>query len=366
MSAEHLEKTPLQGLHVECGAKMVGFAGYDMPVQFPAGVMAEHRHCRTAAGLFDVSHMGQVRLSGGDPAAALETLVPGDIRGLAPGQMRYTMFTNAEGGVMDDLMALNRGDDLFLVVNAACKAGDLAHMAEHLDGVEIDYQADRGLLALQGPEAAAVLARHAPETAAMPFMTAKEISLAGADCLVTRSGYTGEDGFEIGMAGDAAETVARLLLAEPEVEPIGLGARDSLRLEAGLCLYGHDLDAETSPIEAALLWTIPKHRRETGGFLGDARILREIAEKPARRRVGVRPEGRVVAREGVEIQAGGETIGHITSGGFGPSVEHPVAMGYVAAAFAKPGTVVDLLVRGQPRPAEIVKLPFHPHRYFRG
>ena len=365
-NTETAAATPLHGLHVELGAKMVPFAGYDMPVQYPSGVMAEHNHCRAAAGLFDVSHMGQVRLVGADPAAALERLVPGDIQGLAPGQMRYTMFTSAEGGILDDLMALRRDDCVFLVVNAACKAEDLAHLAAHLDDVEIDHQADRGLLALQGPGAVAALVRHAPDVAAMPFMTAKEISLAGAPCLVTRSGYTGEDGFEIGMDGDAADRVARLLLADPSVAPIGLGARDSLRLEAGLCLYGHDLDVTTSPIEAVLLWTIAKHRRVAGAFPGADRILREIAEKPSRRRVGIRPAGRVIAREGVEIQVNGEAVGQITSGGFGPSVEHPVAMGYVATPFATPGTAIDLMVRGQPRPAEIVKLPFQPHRYFRG
>ncbi|MEQ9124848.1 MAG: glycine cleavage system aminomethyltransferase GcvT [Alphaproteobacteria bacterium] len=365
-SPSELRKTPLHDLHVELGAKLVEFAGYAMPVQYPAGVMAEHRQTRESAGLFDVSHMGQVRLLGDKAAAAFEALVPGDIQALAPGEMRYTMFTNPEGGVIDDLMALAREDHLFLVVNAACKERDLAHMAVHLPGIEIDHQADRGLLALQGPKAAAVLAGHAPAVAGMSFMTAMEIDLAGASCLVTRSGYTGEDGFEIGMPGDAAEAVARLLLADPAVEPIGLGARDSLRLEAGLCLYGHDLDEETSPIEAALAWTISKRRREEGGFLGDARILRELAEKPARRRVGIRPEGRVVAREGVEIQIDGAAVGQITSGGFGPSVEHPVAMGYVATAHAKVGAKVDLVVRGQARPAEIVRMPFHPHRYFRG
>ncbi len=366
MSADANLKTPLHGLHVALGAKMVPFAGYDMPVQYPAGVMAEHRHCRAAAGLFDVSHMGQVRLSGDDPAAALETLVPGDIQGLAPGQMRYATFTNAAGGVLDDLMVLRRDDHLFLVVNAACKHADLAHMAERLEGVEIDHQPDRGLLALQGPAAAAVLAKHAPDVADMSFMTGRDIVIDGVDCLVTRSGYTGEDGYEIGMAGDAAERIAKLLLADDAVAPIGLGARDSLRLEAGLCLYGHDMDETTSPVEAALLWTIAKHRRETGGFLGAERILREIQEKPGRRRVGVRPEGRVVAREGVEIAIDGKVVGQITSGGFGPSVEHPVAMGYVTAAHAAVGTKVDLLVRGQARPAEIAKLPFHPHRYHRG
>lgn len=366
MASTELEKTALHALHLDHGAKMVPFAGYDMPVQYPLGVMGEHRHCREQAGLFDVSHMGQVRLLGDDPATSLEALVPGDIKGLDAGQMRYTMFTNDAGGVLDDLMVLNQGDHLFLVVNAACKAQDLAWMAERLDGVEIEHQDDRALMALQGPAAAAVLAAHAPDAAAMPFMIGQAMTIGGVDCLVTRSGYTGEDGYEIGMANSDAETVAALLLGDERVAPIGLGARDSLRLEAGLCLYGHDLDQTTSPIEAALLWTVAKRRREEGGFPGADRIQREIAEKPSRRRVGIKPEGRVVAREGVEIQIDGETVGTVTSGGFGPSVEHPVGMGYVAREHAVVGAKLDLMVRGQARPAEVVKLPFHPHRYYRG
>lgn len=365
--------TPLHDLHLDYGAKLVGFAGYAMPVQYPDGIMAEHRWCRAHAGLFDVSHMGQVRLSGGDPAAALEALVPGDIQGLAPNTQRYTMFTNADGGVLDDLMVLHQGDHLLLVVNAACKHQDLAHMAAHLGDTKIEHFEDRALLALQGPEAVAALARLAPDFAQTitetPFMGAIEITLAGAECLATRSGYTGEDGYEISMPGDAAPAVAALLLSDESVKPIGLGARDSLRLEAGLCLYGHDMDETTSPIEAGLRWTISKRRREDGGFLGEARILRELKDGPARRRVGIRPEGRVIAREGVDIAFSGQAIGTITSGGFGPSVEHPVAMGYVARggdAGVKLGDTVDLMVRGQPRPAEIVKMPFHPHQYFRG
>lgn len=366
MASTELAKTALHALHLEHGAKMVPFAGYDMPVQYPLGVMGEHRHCREQAGLFDVSHMGQVRLLGDDPAASLEALVPGDIKGLDAGQMRYTMFTNDAGGVLDDLMVLRRDDHLFLVVNAACKAQDLAWMAERLQGVEIDHQDDRALMALQGPAAAAVLAAHAPDAASMPFMTGQAMTIGGVDCLVTRSGYTGEDGYEIGMANSDAAAVAALLLGDEQVAPIGLGARDSLRLEAGLCLYGHDLDETTSPIEAALLWTVAKRRRKEGGFPGADRIQREIAEKPSRRRVGIKPEGRVVAREGVEIQVDGQTVGTVTSGGFGPSVEHPVGMGYVAREHAVAGTKIDLMVRGQARPAEVVKLPFHPHRYYRG
>jgi len=362
--SEDLLKTPLYDLHVRHGGKMVGFTGYNMPVQYADGIMAEHKWCREHAGLFDVSHMGQVKLSGADPAAALETLVTGDIQGLGINQQRYTMFTNAGGGVLDDLMVLNRGDHLMLVVNAACKHQDIAHLEASLDGVEVEYFPDRALLALQGPEAAAVLTKHAPEVANIPFMSAIDITLAGAQCLATRSGYTGEDGFEIAMASDAAEDVANLLLADDAVRPIGLGARDSLRLEAGLCLYGHDLDETTSPVEAGLRWTIPKHRRESGGFLGAERIQRELAEGPSRRRVGIKPEGRVLAREGVEIAIDGAVVGTVTSGGFGPSCDHPVVMGYVAKG--KTGDAVDLMVRGQARPAQIVKVPFHPHRYYRG
>ncbi len=362
--SEDLLKTPLYDLHVRLGGKMVGFTGYNMPVQYADGIMAEHKWCREHAGLFDVSHMGQVKLSGADPAAALEMLVPGDTQGLGINQQRYTMFTNAGGGVLDDLMALNRGDHLILVVNAACKHQDIAHLEAHLNGVEVEYFPDRALLALQGPEAVAVLGKHTPEVVSIPFMSAIDITLAGAKCLATRSGYTGEDGFEIAMANDAAEDVANLLLADDAVRPIGLGARDSLRLEAGLCLYGHDLDETTSPVEAGLRWTIPKHRRAGGGFLGAERIQRELAEGPARRRVGIKPEGRVLAREGVEIAKDGAVIGTVTSGGFGPSCDHPVVMGYVSNG--KTGDAVDLMVRGQARPAQIVKMPFHPHRYYRG
>ena len=367
MTDAPLLRTPLFDLHLAHGGKMVGFAGYEMPVQYAGGVMAEHKHVREKAGLFDVSHMGQVMLIGANAAAELEKLVPGDVVGLPVGTQRYSMFTDPSGGVLDDLMIAKLAEDrLFLVVNAACKSADLAHLEASLQGVEIDHQEDRGLLALQGPAAAAALARHAPETSAMAFMDVRDVTVGGAPCRVSRSGYTGEDGFEIGMASGDAETIAALLLEDDDVALIGLGARDSLRLEAGLCLYGHDLDTSTSPVEAALLWTIAKRRREQGGFLGEDRILREIAEKPSRRRVGVKPEGRVVAREGVEIQVAGEAVGQITSGGFGPSIEHPVAMGYVAREHAKVGTKVDLMVRGQARPAEIVKLPFFPHRYHRG
>ncbi|HEX9465793.1 MAG TPA: glycine cleavage system aminomethyltransferase GcvT [Alphaproteobacteria bacterium] len=359
--------TPLHALHRELGARLVPFAGYDMPVQYPAGIIAEHLHCRAAAGLFDVSHMGQVTLTGPDAAAALETLVPGDITGLAAGHTRYTLFTDETGGILDDLMVSNAGDPdhLFLVVNAACKAEDVAHLRRHIGRtIEIRELTDRALLALQGPRAGAVMARLAPDAVAMNFMTFGRASIGGIPCWLTRSGYTGEDGFELSVAAEAAEKLARLLLSQPEVKPIGLGARDSLRLEAGLCLYGHDIDRSTTPVEAGLAWVIGKRRREAGGFPGDAVVRRQLAEGTQRRRVGIRPDGAAPAREQTAIvDAGGATLGVITSGGYGPSVGGPVAMGYVAAGSTAEGTPVGLVVRGQNRPAKIVKLPFVPHRY---
>ncbi len=363
-----LRHTPLNDLHLSLGAKMVPFAGYAMPVQYPAGIMAEHLHTRARAGLFDVSHMGQLRLSGAGAAAALEALVPSDITALAPGRMRYTLFTNDKGGILDDLMVTRAGDDLLLVVNAARKADDIAHLRRHLPaGVALTPLEDRALLALQGPEAASVLARFAPAVAAMGFMTGAAMTVDGLDCFVTRSGYTGEDGFEISAPALAADRLARRLLAEPEVMPVGLGARDSLRLEAGLCLYGHDIDETTTVVEADLAWTIQKRRRAEGGFPGAAAIARELAAGAGRKRVGIKPEGRAPAREGTEIvDAQGATIGRITSGGFGPSVDGPIAMGYVASSAAALGTTVSLMIRGTPRPARIVPLPFVPHRYHRG
>lgn len=366
---EPLLRTPLHALHVELGARMVPFAGYDMPVQYPAGVLKEHLHTRAGAGLFDVSHMGQVRLRGDDPAKALEALVPGDIQGLAEGRIRYTLFTNDHGGILDDLMVTRVGPgELFLVVNAACKQADLAHLRAGLPGIAVEYLGDdAGLLALQGPAAAAVLARHVPAAATMAFMSAITADIKGIPVRISRSGYTGEDGYEIGMAGADAEALARLLLAEPEVAPIGLGARDSLRLEAGLCLYGHDIDTTTTPVEAALTWAVAKRRREEGGFPGAALLQRQFREGAARKRVGILPEGRAPAREHTEIQgADGAVIGSITSGGFGPSVNGPVAMGYVAAAHAAVGTPVSLMVRGKALPAKVAALPFVPHRYYRG
>jgi len=360
-----LHTTPLDSLHRELGAKMVPFAGYDMPVQYD-GIMAEHLHTRAQAGLFDVSHMGQALLTGGDPAAAIESLVPGDIQGLGTGRTRYTLLTNETGGILDDLMVTRRAGDLFLVVNAACKEQDFAHIGGGLaDQAELQLL-ERALLALQGPAAAAVLARLAPEVAAMPFMSFAVVDLVDSECFVTRSGYTGEDGYEISVPTEAAETLARRLLDHDEVKPIGLGARDSLRLEAGLCLYGSDIDTTMTPIEAGLTWTVGKRRREEGGFPGAEVIVRQIADGVTRKRVGLRPDGRAPARAHTEITASdGSVIGEVTSGGFGPSVGGPVAMGYVATEHAKPGSRIDFQVRGKTLPGEVVRMPFTEHRYFK-
>ena len=362
-----LKQTPLHDLHVARGGKMVPFAGYAMPVQYAAGILGEHRHTRERAGLFDVSHMGQVRLVGGDPAAAMEALVPGDIKALPAGQMRYTQLTNGQGGILDDLMVTNFGDHLFAVFNAACKDADTAHVRAHLPaGTKLETLDDRALLALQGPAAAVVLARHA-DCADMVFMQARPLEVAGIDCLVSRSGYTGEDGFEISVPDDKAVELAELLLNEAEVMPIGLGARDSLRLEAGLCLYGHDIDETTTPVEAALTWSIGKRRREEGGFPGADVIQKQLADGVTRRRVGIKPTGRAPAREGTEIvDQDGKAIGAITSGGFGPTVDGPVAMGYVAVDHAKTGTPVGLTIRGKRHDATVAKMPFVPQRYYRG
>ncbi|WP_404326344.1 glycine cleavage system aminomethyltransferase GcvT [Aerophototrophica crusticola] len=350
---------------------MVPFAGYDMPVQYPMGVLKEHLHTRHQAGLFDVSHMGQVRLRGASVEAviaALEALVPGDVAALAPGRIRYTMFTDAQGGILDDLMVTRFDDHVYVVINAGRKRADLAHMAENLPGVEIEYLGDdAGLLALQGPAAATVMARLVPGAEAMPFMSATTASINGIPVQFSRSGYTGEDGFEISVAARDSEALARLLLAQPEVAPIGLGARDSLRLEAGLCLYGHDIDETTTPIEAGLAWTISKRRRAEGGFLGAAIIQAQLQNGTTRKRVGILPEGRQPAREHTDIQdQDGRVIGQVTSGGFGPTANGPVAMGYVATAQAAVGTPVNLIVRGKPLAAKVAAMPFAPHRYFKG
>lgn len=368
-------RTPLYELHLELGAKMVPFAGYEMPVQYPMGILGEHLHTRDKAGLFDVSHMGQALLVGPDhatTAAALETLVPGDILGLAPGRQRYTQLLNEEGGIIDDLMVTRPAspeDDgrLMLVVNAARKQVDYAHIGGRLPAaVALEIAEERALLALQGPRSAEIIAERCPKAAGLGFMAAAGAEFDGVDCQVSRSGYTGEDGFEISLDAAAAERVARTLLDHPDVAPVGLGARDSLRLEAGLCLYGNDLDETTSPVEANLSWSIGGRRREQGGFPGAGRVLRELAQGPSRLRVGILPEGRAPAREGTEIVAkDGEPIGEVTSGGFGPTFGGPVAMGYVAAGHAVIGTPVGVVVREVARPARIAAMPFVPHRYFR-
>jgi glycine cleavage system T protein (aminomethyltransferase) len=367
-AAAPLKRTPLYALHMALGARMVPFGGYEMPVQYPTGILQEHLHTRAQAGLFDVSHMGQVRLAGTDAARALEGLVPGDLSALAPRHMRYTLLLNEEGGLLDDLMATRLEDGLSLVVNAARKEADLAHLQGRIAGTTaVEPLADKALLALQGPAAATVLSRFNPAVAQLGFMTATETTLDGRKCLITRSGYTGEDGFEISLPADDAAAVAEMLLAQAEVRPIGLGARDSLRLEAGLCLYGHDIDETTTPVEAGLAWTIGRRRRAEGGFPGAAIVLRQLADGAPRRRIGIRPDGRAPAREDTPIvNPAGETIGRVTSGGFGPSVGGPIAMGYVDRAHAAEGTPLTLLVRGIARPAHAVRLPFFPHRYYRG
>jgi aminomethyltransferase len=373
-----LKRTPLYDLHVSLGAKMVPFAGYDMPVQYPLGVLKEHLWTREKAGLFDVSHMGQAALIAEDGrhetvARALEALVPADILNLKPGQQRYSQLLADDGGIIDDLMVARSTDSaedgtLYLVVNAGCKDGDYAHIRAHLPkGVILIVLADKALLALQGPKAADSLAAIIPGAAQLSFMATGEFPVPGLGftAVISRSGYTGEDGFEISVPDDAAEDMARALISA-DVQPIGLGARDSLRLEAGLCLYGHDIDLSTSPIEAGLAWSIQKRRRVEGGFPGAARIQAELANGPSRRRVGIKPDGRAPAREGTDIvDASGAKIGVITSGGFGPTVNGPIAMGYVATAHAKSGTALNLIVRGKPLPATVVDLPFAPHRYKR-
>jgi aminomethyltransferase len=373
-----LKQTPLHALHVSLGAKMVPFAGYDMPVQYPAGVLREHLHTRENAGLFDVSHMGQIALTAKsgrveDAAAALETLVPQAILGLPRGRQRYAQFTNADGGILDDLMVVNGGWYLFVVVNAACKDADEAHLRAHLSGTcVIEPLADRALIALQGPKAEAVLAKFCAEAPAMRFMDAGPRKVMGLDCIVSRSGYTGEDGFEISVPAGSAEALARALLAEADVLPIGLGARDSLRLEAGLCLHGHDIDTTTTPVEAALEWSVQKIRRpggeRAGGFLGAEKILAQFGAGAPRRRVGLRPEGRAPVREGANLfadEAASEPVGKVTSGGFGPTLNAPVAMGYLPAALAATDTRVFAEVRGQRLALRVAATPFVKNTYKR-
>ncbi|MDQ6680351.1 MAG: glycine cleavage system aminomethyltransferase GcvT [Pseudomonadota bacterium] len=372
MPANALLKTPLHALHLELGAKMVAFAGYEMPVAYPAGIIAEHRHCRSAAALFDVSHMGQLRLVGDGAARALETLVPMDVIDLAPGKQRYAFFTNANGGILDDLMITRRADDLFLVVNAACKAADVRHLITNI-GHRCTVQAldDRALLALQGPRAVTALSKLDPQLASLTFMTGTHATLHGADCFVTRSGYTGEDGFEISVPAASAEALARTLLSMPDVKAAGLGARDTLRLEAGLCLYGHDIDINTTPIEAGLTWAIQKVRRaggaRAGHYPGAAVIDAQLATGAICKRVGLVGLERIPVREGALVfDASGHKLGHVTSGTVGPTVDRPVAMAYLGADHAIVGHEVHADVRGKLQPMRVSAMPFAPHRYCRG
>ncbi len=381
--AAELLTTPLHALHLELGARMVPFAGYSMPVQYPSGLMAEHLHTRTAAGLFDVSHMGQLRLVGPDAAAAFETLVPVDVIGLAPGKQRYGLLLNEDGGIIDDLMFFNRGDDIFVIVNGACKAGDIAHIQAKIGSrCDVIAMPDMALLALQGPQAVTALSRLAPGVEQLVFMTGGRFTVAGCECFLTRSGYTGEDGFEISVPADQADTLARALLAQPEVKPIGLGARNSLRLEAGLCLYGNDIDHTTTPVEASLNWAIQKVRRtggeRAGGFPGADKVLaqlngtggseRHMEHLPlTRKRVGLVALERIPVRDHTPLQGlDGSPIGEVTSGLLGPSIDKPVAMAYVKPGFSAIGTRVNAIVRGKAVPMEVSAMPFVPARYFRG
>ena len=371
---DQLLKTPLHSLHVELGARMVPFAGYLMPVQYPAGLMAEHLHTRTAAGLFDVSHMGQLRLEGNDAAAAFETLTPVDVIDLSVGKQRYGLLLNDEGGIMDDLMFFNTGSSIFIIVNGACKAPDIAHIQQKIGmRCSVIPMPEMALLALQGPQAVTALSRLTPGVEKLVFMTGGRFDVAGCDCFLTRSGYTGEDGFEISVHADQAEKLARALLAQPEVKPVGLGARNSLRLEAGLCLYGNDLDVTTTPVEASLNWAIQKVRRtggaRAGGFPGANKVLAQLVDpmQLTRKRIGLIALDRVPVRDHTALHAlSGEAIGEITSGLLGPSINEPVAMGYVDLGFAAIGTQVNARVRGKPVLMEVTSMPFVANNYFRG
>jgi aminomethyltransferase len=377
-SPETLLKTPLHDLHVELGARMVPFAGYSMPVQYPQGLMAEHLHTRLAAGLFDVSHMGQLRLVGPDAAAALESLIPVDVVDLPAGKQRYGLLLNDHGGIMDDLMFFNRdvanGGDLFIIVNGACKIGDIAHIQQKIGTrCQVVPMPEMALLALQGPQAVTALQRLAPGVEKLVFMSGGRFTVADCDCFLTRSGYTGEDGFEISVHESQAEKLARALLAQPEVKPVGLGARNSLRLEAGLCLYGHDIDTSTTPVEASLNWAIQKVRRtggaRAGGFPGAEKILGQLLDPNtlARKRVGLVALERVPVRDHTALHSpDGAPIGEVTSGLLGPSINQPVAMGYVSPQFSAVGSLVHAIVRGKPVPMEVSAMPFLPARYFRG
>lgn len=359
-------KTPLYDLHEALGGRLVPFAGYALPVQFPDGIMAEHLWTRANAGLFDVSHMGQVHLRGEGVDSALEALVPGDICSLKPGRMRYSLLLDDNGGILDDLMITRTAEGLFLVVNGAVKQADILHLRDKLPkDIWLDYRAEAALLALQGPKAVDALARLAPAAATLTFMTGMKMQVAGADAWVSRSGYTGEDGFEISVGKNDAVAVAQALLAQPEVKPIGLGARDSLRLEAGLPLYGHDISTQTNPVEADLSFAISKRRKLEKGFPGADAIMDQLLNGAARKRVGLKLEGRQPAREGAAIFAGETQIGVVTSGGFSPSLQTPIAMGYVARAHAADGVPVEIDVRGKRLVASVSPMPFVPHRYVR-
>lgn len=371
--SDNLLRTPLYDLHVELGGKMVPFAGYEMPVQYPLGVKKEHLHTRESSGLFDVSHMGQVKIVGANAAQALEKLVPVDIMDLPVGKQKYAMFTNEQGGIMDDLMVANYGDYLYVVVNAACKEQDIAHMRANLgDDVEVEVLDDRALIAIQGPKTAEALGRIEPSLHDLVFMDTRKVIIDGVDCFVSRSGYTGEDGYEISIPTNETARLVKLFLEQPEIEAIGLGARDSLRLESGLCLYGHDIDLTTTPLEASLIWAISKPRRadgeRPGGFPGAEIILNQITNKDwSRKRVGLLGEGRAPIREGVELfNEAGDKIGVVTSGSYGPTIEKPVAMGYVETAYSSLETKVFAEVRGKKLPMTVSRAPFIEQRYFRG
>lgn len=364
--SDTLKRTPLYDLHVELGGKMVDFAGWEMPVQYPMGIMGEHKQCREKAALFDVSHMGQVILRGESVGEKLEALCPQAFTTLKEGKARYGFFTNDDGGIMDDLIVSNAGDHFFVVVNAALRHQDIPHMKANLEGVEVTEIFDRALVAVQGPAAEGVVGSLCPAARDLIFMETIVAEIKGVECRISRLGYTGEDGYEISIPEDKAIEITRAFLAHDDCEPAGLGARDSLRLEAGLCLYGNDIDQSTSPIEASLSWAIQKRRKEEGGFPGASRIQRELADGAAKRLVGIKPDGRAPARRGVEVQGTeGEAVGAITSGAFGPTVGGPVAMGYVAASHAAVGTKVNLIIRGKAQPAEIVSLPFVQQNYKR-
>ncbi len=368
LSDDSLKKTPLYQAHVDAGARMVPFAGYSMPVQYKEGVLKEHLWTREHAGIFDVSHMGQARLRGVSPLSAFEEITPGDFIGLKPGKQRYSVLLNKSGGIIDDLMAARPDDDgLFVVVNGACKDNDFKVIDAELAGqVTIERLEDRALLAVQGPEAAAVVGRHLPAALGMVFMDSRAMPGFGTNILISRSGYTGEDGYEISVPASEAERIWDLLLEDPRLKPIGLGARDSLRLEAGLPLYGHDVDETVSPIEADLAFAVSVKRREARDFPGAARIAKELAEGPARKRVGLRVLEGAPAREGAEIaDESGAVVGVVTSGGFAPTLSAPIAMGFVPPALAQPGQKLKVIVRGKHQSAEVVRMPFAPHRYVR-